>query len=82
MVEELRTPGPTKADSVAAFMAEPPFHGATPLFLGDDATDEDGFAAADRFGGAGTLVGPPRQTRARFRLPDVDAALAWLESAL
>jgi trehalose 6-phosphate phosphatase len=82
MVEELRTPGPTKADSVAAFMAEPPFHGATPLFLGDDATDEDGFAAADRFGGAGILVGAPRQTRARFRLPDVDATLAWLESAL
>jgi trehalose 6-phosphate phosphatase len=82
MVEELRTPGPTKADSVAAFMAERPFHGATPLFLGDDATDEDGFSAANRFGGAGILVGPLRQTLARFRLANVEAALGWLEGAL
>jgi trehalose 6-phosphate phosphatase len=52
MVEELRTPGPTKADSGRAFMAEPPFQGATPVFLGDDATDEDGFSAARGLGGA------------------------------
>jgi trehalose 6-phosphate phosphatase len=82
MVEELRTPGPTKADSVAAFMAEPPFHGATAFFLGDDSTDEDGFAAALKFGGAGILVGPPRRTLARFRLSGVEAALGWLEAAL
>ena len=82
MVEELRTPGSTKADSVIAFMAEPPFVGATPLFLGDDATDEDGFGATAKFGGAGILVGPPRQTRARYRLPGVEAALSWLEAAL
>lgn len=82
MVEELRTPGPTKADSVRAFMAEPPFFGATPLFLGDDITDEDGFAAARALGGAGILVGAPRPTGARYRLPNVDAALSWLEAAL
>jgi len=82
MVEELRTPGPTKADSVRAFMAEPPFRGATPVFLGDDATDEDGFAAAQALGGAGILVGAPRPTLARFRLAGVEAALAWLEAAL
>lgn len=82
MVEELRTPGPTKADSVRAFMAEAPFRGATPIFLGDDATDEDGFAAARALGGAGILVGGPRPTRARFRLPGVEGTLSWLESAL
>lgn len=82
MVEELRTPGPTKADSVMAFMAERPFAGARPVFLGDDATDEDGFAAARHLGGAGILVGPKRATRATYRLPDVDATLAWLEAAL
>lgn len=82
MVEELRTPGPTKADSVRAFMAEAPFKGATPLFLGDDSTDEDGFAAARELGGAGILIGPPRATGAKYRLPDVEAALAWLEAAL
>jgi trehalose 6-phosphate phosphatase len=82
MVEELRTPGPTKADSVRAFMAEPPFRGATPVFLGDDVTDEHGFTAAQALGGAGVLVGAPRATRARFRLAGVEAALAWLEAAL
>jgi trehalose 6-phosphate phosphatase len=82
MVAELRTPGPSKADSVRAFMAEKPFKGARPVFLGDDATDEDGFAAAQQLGGSGVLVGAPRQTLARCRLADVDAALAWLEAAL
>lgn len=82
MVEELRTPGPTKADSVRAFMAEPPFAGATPLFLGDDVTDEDGFAAARALGGAGILVGAARPTGAKYRLTGVEATLAWLEAAL
>jgi len=27
-------------------------------------------------------VGPERRTRARWRLADVDAALAWLEASL
>lgn len=82
MVQELRTPGPTKADSVTAFMAEEPFRGALPIFLGDDATDEDGFASAQALGGLGVLVGAPRKTRARNRLDNVDAALAWLEAPL
>jgi trehalose 6-phosphate phosphatase len=82
MVEELRTPGPTKADSVIGFMAEPPFAGANPLFLGDDTTDEDGFAAARGLGGAGILVGATRPTCAKYRLPGVEATLAWLEAAL
>ncbi len=81
MVMELRTPGPTKGDSVRAFMAEPPFAGARPIFLGDDLTDEDGFEAVARLGGFGVLVGAPRATAARFRLDDVEAALAWLERA-
>jgi trehalose 6-phosphate phosphatase len=82
MVVELRAPGPTKADAVASFMAEPPFTGARPVFLGDDLTDEDGFAAAQALGGFGVLVGQRRPTAARYALVDVDAALAWLEQAL
>jgi trehalose 6-phosphate phosphatase len=81
MVEELRTPGPTKGDSVRAFMAHPPFLGATPVFLGDDATDEHGFAAVAAAGGYGVLVGPPRETHARFRLDGVEEVLRWLEAA-
>ena len=82
MVEELRTPGPSKGDSVRTFMGVAPFAGARPVFLGDDATDEDGFGAAHALGGVGVVVGSPRATRAQFRLAGVDAALAWLEAAL
>lgn len=81
MVEELRTPGPTKGDSVRAFMEAPRFAGATPVFVGDDATDEHGFDAVRRLGGFGVLVGPARQTHAAFRLETVDAVMSWLEAA-
>jgi trehalose 6-phosphate phosphatase len=81
MVVELRTPGPHKGDSVNAFMGTSPFEGAIPVFIGDDVTDEDGFAAVRRRRGFGVLVGRNRPTAARFRLPDVDAALDWLEAA-
>ena len=81
MVEELRAPGASKGDSVRAFMAEAPFAGARPVFVGDDATDEDGFEAAQALGGVGVVVGAARATVAQFRLADVEAALAWLEAA-
>ncbi|WP_304176359.1 trehalose-phosphatase [Phenylobacterium aquaticum] len=79
-VVELRTPGPRKGEAVAAFMAAPPFAGATPVFLGDDLTDEDAFVAVAQLGGFGVLVGAERATAARYRLDDVDAALDWLEA--
>jgi trehalose 6-phosphate phosphatase len=82
MVQELRTPGPTKGDSVAAFLEVAPFSGARPVFLGDDATDEHGFEAVQAIGGAGILVGPSRPTAARYRLLGVGEALAWLEASL
>jgi trehalose 6-phosphate phosphatase len=78
MVRELRAPGGGKGKALRAFMEEAPFRGATPLFLGDDLTDEDGFAAAEALGGYGVIVGPRTPTRARFRLPDVAGARAWL----
>ncbi|THD61874.1 trehalose-phosphatase [Phenylobacterium sp.] len=81
MVEELRTPGASKGDSVRAFLGEPAFAGARPVFMGDDVTDEDGFEAAEALGGFGVAVGPPRPTGARFRLTGVEAALAWLDAA-
>lgn len=81
MVEELRTPGPSKGDAVGDFMQTPAFSGATPIFVGDDATDESGFAAAVRLGGFGVLVGRPRPTHARFSLRNVEDVMAWLEAA-
>lgn len=80
LVVELKTPGTSKGTALDAFMREPPFAGAVPVMLGDDLTDEDGFRAATALGGFGVLVGPPRQTAARYGLADVAAVLAWLNA--
>jgi trehalose 6-phosphate phosphatase len=81
MVVELRPHGADKGDALRAFMAEPPFTGARPLFVGDDLTDEAAFAAAAALGGGGILVGPPRPTAARWRLAGVPETIAWLGEA-
>jgi trehalose 6-phosphate phosphatase len=81
MVAELRPTGATKGDAIKAFMTEPDFAGARPLFMGDDLTDEHGFAAAAGLDGAGILVGPARESAARYRLASVAAAAGWLAEA-
>ncbi len=81
MVAELRCPGPDKGDVLRAFMNEAPFVGTVPVFVGDDLTDEDGFAAAQALDGYGVLVGPERATKATFRLKDVVEVLHWLETS-
>jgi trehalose 6-phosphate phosphatase len=79
MVLELKTPGTSKGTALSAFMTEAPFEGSTPIMLGDDLTDEHGFQAAAALGGFGVLVGPPRETAARYGLEGVDQVLDWLE---
>lgn len=79
MVGELRPVGGDKGDIVRGMMVEPAFLGARPLFVGDDLTDEDGFAVASTLGGAGILVGTPRSTAAGYGLASVAAVAAWLE---
>ena len=81
MVVELRAPGHDKGDAVEAFMAEAPFVGAVPVFVGDDLTDEDGFEAARKLGGFGVLVGAHRRTAASIQLENVEAVLDWLAAA-
>ena len=81
MVFELRPAGRHKGDAIRLFMNSAPFFGGTPWFLGDDVTDEDGFAAVRDLGGVGILVGPPRATAARYGLRDVAAVHQWLEHA-
>ena len=81
MVVELRPTGATKGDALRAFMTEPKFRAARPVFVGDDLTDEHGFEAAAGLGGAGILVGPARGTAARYRLDSVAAVADWLGAA-
>jgi trehalose 6-phosphate phosphatase len=78
MVVEIRPRGWDKGRAVTEFMAELPFAGRTPVVVGDDATDEDGFAAANRLGGHSIKVGAG-PTVARWRLVGVMEVLAWLD---
>jgi trehalose 6-phosphate phosphatase len=80
MVVELRPTGATKGDALKAFMTEPKFMAARPVFVGDDLTDEHGFEAAAGLGGAGVLVGPARDTAARYRLDSVARVKEWLRA--
>lgn len=82
MVVELRTPGPDKGDALRRLMGERPFAGSRPWMIGDDDTDEAGFAAAAALGGHGVRVGPARATAAAFMLPDVAAVVGWLGQGL
>ncbi len=80
-VAELVRPGASKQGAVEAFMQVAPFAGATPVFLGDDVTDEDGFAGAIEFGGYGVAVGDRISEKARYGLKTVSDVHHWLELA-
>ena len=81
MVFELKPKGANKGDALAAMMADPPFAGTRPVFVGDDLTDEPAFAAAQGLGGAGIIVGDRAPTKAHYRVESVEEALAWLRQA-
>jgi trehalose 6-phosphate phosphatase len=78
MVVEFQPRGADKGAAIAAFLSELPFLGRAAVFVGDDTTDEDGFAEVARRGGTAVRVGPPAQSRAAYALADVGAVLDWL----
>jgi trehalose 6-phosphate phosphatase len=67
-----------KGSAVATFVELAAFEGATPVFVGDDLTDEHGFRASHARGGFGVIVGDRTPTSARYRLPDVSSVYDWL----
>ena len=78
-VVELRPSGWTKGTSIESFMKEAPFAGRTPVFLGDDVTDEDAFAVVNAMNGISVKVGPAKvATLAHHRLGGVSDVLRWL----
>ena len=79
MVVEIKPSAMNKGAAVRAFMREPPFAERTPVFVGDDVTDEAAFEAVNSLGGVAVKV-RSGSSAAPWRLPNVDAVLAWLEA--
>jgi trehalose 6-phosphate phosphatase len=78
MVLEVKERTYSKGQAVIALMQRSPFVGRRPIFLGDDASDRDGFAAARRFGGCGVAVGRDHADAADWVFPSPAAVRAWL----
>src|SRR6266704_1627083 len=77
MVMEIKPSGKDKGTAIAEFLAEAPFRGRLPVFIGDDLTDEFGFELINRVGGCSVKVGEG-SSAAHWRLPNADAVRAWL----
>jgi trehalose 6-phosphate phosphatase len=80
-VIEIKPAGIDKGTAVAEYLAESPFRGRLPVFIGDDQNDEHGFAEVNRMGGLSIKVGRGRSC-ATYRLPGVAAVRHWLHGAL
>jgi trehalose 6-phosphate phosphatase len=78
-VFELLPRAASKGAAVRAFMAEAPFSGRLPVFVGDDITDLEGFQAVREMGGFGIAVGG--RVKAEYRFADVAQVRRWLGAA-
>jgi trehalose 6-phosphate phosphatase len=74
---ELKAPGCDKGGAIVAFLSTPAFRGRTPIFVGDDLTDESGFAVVAARGGYAFSVGP-RRPGAIATFPQPSAVRGWL----
>jgi trehalose 6-phosphate phosphatase len=81
---ELKRPSFNKGKSIARFLQAAPFRGRPPMFVGDDATDEAGFAEVIARGGRAYSIGErrpgaigyfesPRTVRAWLKALSMDA---------
>lgn len=71
-----------KSAAIERFMADSPFAGRRPVFLGDDVSDEVGFEHVNAAGGISIRVRPDGPTAAKYALPDVAAVHRWLRATI
>jgi len=81
-VIEVMPEGIGKGAAIARFMRQAPYIGRTPVFIGDDVTDEDGFVEVNRMGGISIRVGTGRGTFARYTAGSVADVVQWLGGAV
>ena len=79
-VFEVKARGVHKGQAIADFMGQAPFAGRMPVFVGDDVTDEAGFAAVQALGGWSIKVGEG-PTMAQHRCMTPAALRGWLSAA-
>jgi trehalose 6-phosphate phosphatase len=77
-VVELRPRHLNKGAGLQRLMEYEPFRGRTPIFAGDDTTDEDAFEVVNRLGGISVRVGEPQPTAATCQLADPEQLRQWL----
>lgn len=77
MIVEVKAAGVSKGTAIRDFLAEAPFQGHRPLFVGDDTTDEAGFDYVQGIEGIGLKVGPGPSV-ARCRIASAEALRAAL----
>ena len=80
-VVEVKPRKMNKGAAIRAYMSEQPFVGRTPVFAGDDVTDESGFVVVNELGGVSVKVGIDA-TEANWTLACVSDVLDWLTDAV
>ena len=78
-VVELVWPGADKGGATRLLADQPECANATPIFIGDDVTDEDGMLAAKELGGFGIAVGERPSDAATYHLSTVKDVHTWLK---
>lgn len=78
MVWEIKSCRCSKATAVRALMERLPFSGRRPVFVGDDASDEDGFVEVERHGGLALAVAGEYRSGRSTAFADPAAVRRWL----
>jgi trehalose 6-phosphate phosphatase len=82
MVFEIAPAAHNKGAAIRSFLEHAPFTGRIPVYVGDDVTDEDAFAAVNRVDGLSIRIGDSSSSEARYELPDVASVRSWLSATV